>query len=186
MDLGDGRTFFPSFEDKDVVSEVRPREKNLCMIISNKHYSMLGIEPPISQLHDYRYSVIRHGMKHWGLDLYGRGWGSTIPEPKDKLEILKQYKSTIIIENDARLGYFTEKFVHAIISGCVPIYYGHTQYDSLSAHPIGIEFSVSTAKSEIFLKEWAKIRNDWIIKHSSKYHYDHFAKTCLDLIVGNK
>ena len=42
----------------------------------------------------------------------------------NKLEFLKQFKFNICPENSRANGYITEKIFEAIISGCIPIYYG--------------------------------------------------------------
>ena len=46
----------------------------------------------------------------------------------NKLEFLKQFKFNICPENSRANGYITEKIFEAIISGCIPIYYGGGEY----------------------------------------------------------
>lgn len=75
-------------------------------------------------------------------DIYGAGWTNELGSSykgslgnyhnkninninnTSKFDALKNYKYTICIENCVRKNYFTEKFTDAILSGCIPIYFG--------------------------------------------------------------
>ncbi|MBS0025782.1 glycosyltransferase family 10 domain-containing protein [Chitinophaga sp. 22321] len=46
----------------------------------------------------------------------------------DKLAFLKDYQFNICPENSDRNGYVTEKIFHAIIAGCIPIYWGSNNH----------------------------------------------------------
>jgi hypothetical protein len=54
------------------------------------------------------------------LDLYGRGYNPV----GYKLEALKEYAFTIVIENIKYDYYFTEKLMDALTTGTIPIYWG--------------------------------------------------------------
>jgi len=59
------------------------------------------------------------------LDLYGRrltSYGGQ--EIKDKWTGLKDYRYAFTFENSMQKGYWTEKICDAILSGCMPIYWG--------------------------------------------------------------
>lgn len=43
----------------------------------------------------------------------------------DKMEFLSKYKFTIAVENTSTPGYTTEKIMHALAAGTIPIYYGN-------------------------------------------------------------
>lgn len=42
-----------------------------------------------------------------------------------KLEVISKYKVMVCMENTQEPNYFTEKFVDAVRSGCIPIYHAH-------------------------------------------------------------
>jgi hypothetical protein len=51
---------------------------------------------------------------------------NTIGEPvKDKLAFQRGYRFTIAFENESAPGYTTEKLLHALVAGTVPIYWGN-------------------------------------------------------------
>jgi hypothetical protein len=187
LEFGSRDFYFPSFDPSEVVEDPQPRDKDVCMIISNKHYRGFNITPPISQLHDYRYQVIDWAKKNHGMDLYGMGWGEFAQPVEDKLETLKQYKSTIIIENDARPYYFTEKFVHAMVAGCQPIYYGDPNAYSLkSAEPAHIEKSLTDIKHSDDYDDFLYWRKRWLEEESHKYTYEFFAEQMFERFLENK
>ena len=52
--------------------------------------------------------------------------GRSHPERwEQKLPFIRQYKFTIAFENESRPGYTTEKIIHALAAGSVPIYWGN-------------------------------------------------------------
>jgi len=55
-----------------------------------------------------------------GLDVYGRGYKPV----ENKLEALKDYRYSIIIENIKKDYYFTEKLIDSFMTGTIPVYYG--------------------------------------------------------------
>jgi len=183
LEFGSKNFYFPSFHESDVVEVVEQRNKKLCMIISNKHYRGFNIVPPISQLHDYRYQVIDWAKKNYGLDLYGYGWGDYAKPVEDKLKTLDEYEATIIIENDAKHGYFTEKYVHAMIRGCMPIYYGDpSTYPFRSAAPADIRKSLSEISYQTTFEDFIDFRRMWLRDESHKYTYEFFAKNMLNVL----
>lgn len=54
-----------------------------------------------------------------GRGVIGEGWAA------DKLAFLKAYKFTIAFENTALPGFTTEKLLHPLLAGSVPIYWGN-------------------------------------------------------------
>jgi hypothetical protein len=102
---------------------------------SYKHFS--GIRG-ISNL---RTEFVLTGMRRGFVDVYGQGFTtSSVDEMAtesfsnpylEKLSIQKQYRFAICFENTVAPFYVTEKIWHAILSGCLPIYYAgdtHTIY----------------------------------------------------------
>lgn len=66
----------------------------------------------------------RHQIAHSvaGIDTFGGG--SKTGHIKDKLDALKNYKYSFIIENCQHYNYFTEKLIDCLVTGTIPIYYG--------------------------------------------------------------
>jgi hypothetical protein len=90
--------------------KIYPKSKNLSMIYSPKKF-MPG--------HKLRHIIAESNIE--GLDLFGRG-SSTPIEKKE--EALVDYKYSIVIENDKRENYFTEKLLDCFATGTIPVYYG--------------------------------------------------------------
>jgi hypothetical protein len=121
------------------------------------------------------------------MDLYGMGWGEFAQPVEDKLETLKEYKSTIIIENDAREHYFTEKFVHAMVAGCQPIYYGDPlAYSMKSAAPAYIEKSLKDIQNLDDYDDFLAWRKRWLKEESFKYTYQYFAEQMFARFLESK
>jgi len=70
--------------------------------------------------HALRHAVIE--KLHNKIDVAGNGYRSF---PLDgKIDLLKDYAFHIVIENNKKRGYFTEKIIDAFVTGAVPIYWG--------------------------------------------------------------
>ena len=65
-----------------------------------------------------KYGQVTCGGKYMnsGLNI-GESW-------KDKLNFIKQSEFNICPENSAKIGYCTEKIIHALEAGCIPLYWG--------------------------------------------------------------
>ncbi len=89
--------------------KVYPKTKLISIIASGKKET-IG--------HRLRHEVI---AKFGGqIDVFGHGYN-----PIDsKLEALKDYAYTIVIENEQGKGWFTEKLIDALQCGCIPVYWG--------------------------------------------------------------
>lgn len=89
--------------------QIYPKTKNISIIASWKNQT---------EGHKLRHEVIkRFGDK---IDVFGNGYNKI----NSVLEAYKDYKYTIVIENERREGWFTEKIVSPLRAGCVPIYWG--------------------------------------------------------------
>lgn len=94
---------------KEVDRKVYPKTKLISIIASGKK------EAPGHRL---RHEVIaKFGSQ---IDAFGRGYNPI----ESKLEGLKDYAYTIVIENEKSEGWFTEKLIDAMQCGCIPIYWG--------------------------------------------------------------
>lgn len=89
--------------------QIYPKTKNISIIASWKNQT---------EGHKLRHEVIkRFGDR---IDVFGNGYTKI----NSKLSALKDYKYTIVIENERRNGFFTEKLIDALRTGTVPIYWG--------------------------------------------------------------
>lgn len=67
-----------------------------------------------------RHEVIEKFAVKYGIDVYGRGY-----KPIDyKLDALKDYRYSIVIENEPIDAFFTEKIIDCFSTGTIPIYWG--------------------------------------------------------------
>lgn len=111
LDLGDKYEFVPfgcswiKPEDQILYS----KSKNISIIASNKKQTY-G--------HILRHNVINSFDSD--IDVFGRGWNPL----EYKLDGLKDYRFSIVIENCKRDYWFTEKLIDCLVTGTVPIYWG--------------------------------------------------------------
>lgn len=83
-----------------------------------KNISIISSEKNITTGHKLRHNVIKEF--EYIIDVYGRGYN-----PIDyKLDGLKDYRFSIVIENTKKDYYFTEKLIDTFRTGTIPIYYG--------------------------------------------------------------
>lgn len=98
---------------------IYPKTKDISIIASEKNYTV-G--------HKLRHEIIsRTGAS---VDVYGRGY-KFIPS---KLDALKDYRFSIVIENCQVDGYFTEKLIDCFVTGTMPLYYGSQSVDEIFDH----------------------------------------------------
>jgi hypothetical protein len=88
---------------------IYPKTKNISIIVSDK---------TTTRGHKLRHEIVQSLADK--VDVYGRGYR---PIP-DKLEALRDYRFTIVVENCRRDFYFTEKLIDAFATGTIPIYWG--------------------------------------------------------------
>lgn len=89
--------------------KVYPKSKNISIIASEKNFT---------EGHKLRHKLIQSfGNK---IDVFGRGYRYI----NSKLEALKDYRFTIVIENCQLDDYFSEKIIDATMTGTIPIYWG--------------------------------------------------------------
>lgn len=91
--------------------EMWGKTKNISFIYSYKEWNA-G--------HRFRHNLANH-IKDMGVDFYGSGTQT----PLDfKIDGLKDYRYSIIMENSQEDDYFTEKLLDCFLTGTIPIYYG--------------------------------------------------------------
>ena len=85
------------------------KNKMICMITSNKNF-LSG--------HELRLKCIEKFKNRF--ELFGNGYKKI----KSKIEVLKDFRFQIVIENSRKDFWFTEKIIDCFVTGTVPIYYG--------------------------------------------------------------
>lgn len=111
LDLGENYEFVPfgccwiKIEDHKIYN----KNRLISIIASNKKQT---------EGHKLRHNIINEFKSQ--IDVYGRGWNNL----DYKLDGLKDYCFSIVIENCKRDFWFTEKLIDAIVCGTIPIYWG--------------------------------------------------------------
>ena len=125
-----------------------------------------------SELYVERIRAIQHFAQSDLFDLYGVGWDREVPGfdteirphitrcwrgaiaqgPSKKLEILRQYKFSLCLENTSFPGYITEKIFDCFVAGVVPVYLGAP--DILNHVPEGCFIDLRRFRNYIELSEY--------------------------------
>jgi len=84
-----------------------------------------------SNPHPDRFLIMNLINTYKKVDGFGKAHTNRLPDgEKFKMDIISDYKFNICFENTIHPGYFTEKLLHAKISGSIPIYNGHESIKS--------------------------------------------------------
>lgn len=78
-----------------------------------------------------RIQAIKNISKYKHVDIWGKA-NPNFPLPdgeKYKLDLISGYKFSLCYENSVTPGYHTEKLLHGIVAGNIPIYYGDKTVD---------------------------------------------------------
>jgi hypothetical protein len=89
------------------------------------------------------------------VDLYGSAFGG--PAVPSKMELMKDYRFAVVLENDLYPGYVTEKAPEAWMSGTVPLWWGSDPAGYLNPRAL-----VNLADSDLatFLEEVDQLNRD--------------------------
>ena len=68
--------------------------------------------------HNLRHDIIKSNFMN--LDLFGNGYNPI----ENKITALKDYRFSIIIENEKVDNWFTEKIIDCLMTGTIPVYWG--------------------------------------------------------------
>jgi hypothetical protein len=82
-----------------------------------------------SAIYAERINVINKLSEYKQVDSYGKYGIPLEYGEKNKLDVISNYKFSICFENSIYPGYFTEKLLHAKISGSVPLYYSDSSFN---------------------------------------------------------
>lgn len=170
-ELGTHPVHFPSFDENQLaeIPKWEDRTKYSCMVMSNKPYQ--ANDP--AELITFRYKYIETFKKTLSCDLYGKGWPTgyaTEIAPGYKIEVIKNYKWNICLENYQMKGYLTEKLIECFEAGCIPYYLGATDITKLIP---GECFSDPLAGRQFLESSLGK-----------KYSYQSFARQVLGVILS--
>lgn len=94
--------------DHNLYTDVK--DKNCSIILSGKAFL------PGQRL---RHTICQQVQ---GIDKFGGG--TAAGHIFDKLDSLKNYKFSFVVENCQHYNYFTEKIIDAFVTGCIPLYWG--------------------------------------------------------------
>ncbi len=83
-----------------------------------KNVSLIASEKNITEGHKLRHECVRRFGKC--MDVMGRGYRAF----DQKIEGLKDYRYSVVIENSRVNSYFSEKLLDCLLTGTVPIYWG--------------------------------------------------------------
>lgn len=137
-------------------SRYKKKCKNISVISSNKSSS---------KYHEIRLKIAKEALSSKLVDGYGEFCGNRIEK---KSIALDDYRYSIVVENDVKPYYFTEKILDCFASMTIPIYIGATKIDKYF-NKDGI----------IFMNENDKI-SDILSQCTNDYYNNH-----LDSIMDN-
>lgn len=114
--------------DKDILNDCKNSDlvpiggcwildKDIKIYTKTKNVSIISSEKKFLEGHRLRHEVIDN-VKN--LDVFGRGYSPI----SNKIEGLKDYRFSIVIENCKMDYYFTEKLIDCFATGTIPIYWG--------------------------------------------------------------
>ena len=115
IDKIDNFTFVPHGGTWLMDSDIGLWEKTklISMIFSDKQWN---------SFHRLRHNIYQNIKdKSYNIDFFGSGCNKRI---EFKIEALKDYMFSIVVENSIENDYFTEKLIDCLLSGTIPIYHG--------------------------------------------------------------
>jgi hypothetical protein len=96
---------------RDNERKIYDKNLNISIISSNKR-QLFG--------HKLRHNIINTFSEDFNIDIFGGGYNFI----ENKIEGLKNYKFSIVVENCKSDFYFTEKIIDCFQTGTIPIYWG--------------------------------------------------------------
>ena len=181
------KLYFPSYSKLDLLTQVVPWEnrKDYGWVTSNQWFD--NGDP--KNLLPYRAQVLSYFSRH-GLELGGQGW---IPPRvvENKRNWLSQFKFTFCIENYEMQGYVTEKIIHALVAGVIPVYIGAPNINEFVPPELYVNPSREMPMHELreFLesidpnqaRNMISMGQEWLEMEGLSFRYDIVAERVLDL-----
>lgn len=93
---------------------LKPKDK-FCTTVFSAHY-------------DIRTDSVKKLSNYKSVDVYGKFGKNLEYGEKNKLDVMSNYKFSLCFENSIFPGYFTEKLLHAKVSGTIPLYYSDLSF----------------------------------------------------------
>lgn len=137
----------------DFDRKIYEKNKFLCTIVSNKRQT-IG--------HNLRHEII---SKINNIDVFGNGYNPI----NKKIEVLKDYKFNIVVENQKMDFLFTEKIIDSFVTGTIPIYWGCPSIDKFFDINGIIQFNtieelkniVSSINDNVYYDKLESIKNNF-------------------------
>jgi hypothetical protein len=118
------------------------KERKIAAFLTYRNGGFWDFKHPcgIFGLNTLRSRVALEGALFGKVDIYGQGWPMNLALPEEdatqqctdlfwlKMRQYEKYKFALCFENTWSPYYVTEKIWHAILSGCLPIYYAGPQH----------------------------------------------------------
>lgn len=121
---------------------------NMDFSAKTKLISVITSNKTLSKGHRKRLDFVMYLQSILGdkLEIFGSGFN----EIADKMDALKDFKYTVVIENSQHPHYWTEKLADAFLCECYPIYFGcsniHDYFEADSLSLINIYDKISSGK----------------------------------------
>lgn len=135
----DRQPYLDAFENQDSYRAILTHDREFAKAVKNGIFYPCGgswIKPSDWRVFDKQKTVSiiasikkitrGHNLRHDAALLVDEDdrYGSAFKKIDNKIEALKDYKFSIVIENEMVSGFFTEKLIDCLITGTVPIYWG--------------------------------------------------------------
>ena len=104
------------------------KEQDWRIYEKTKLVSMIASKKKLTAGHLVRHHIVDMCKDNPALDVYGEINNNYI---EDKLTGLKDYRFSIVIENDKSTNFFTEKLIDCFLTGTIPIYWGCPNIDHI-------------------------------------------------------
>lgn len=151
------------------------RSQKICAIYS--YFSKSGINDLYSQRQDFIYEW-NQNYPEMPIDIFGKGWGylerfkkNYFGVVEDKIKKLGEYKFCLVFENHKSPYYITEKIFDSLKAGCIPIYFGCKEINTLVPEELYIRINLLEKLDTIFQRLNSITDEDYklFIKKTKKY-----------------
>ncbi len=182
--------YFPSFGEGEImIPEPLEHREFMTCIMSNK----FGGQEVENSLMKSRLDALNCFLNRPGFHLYGRGWAESAfcLEVGFKTPILRNSRFTLCYENYSMPGYVTEKAIHALVAGSIPVYLGAPDIEFYLPSDLFIDARHKTPEAiwrechtlpNVVAKDMIQAGQSWLKTDGAAFTYRSFAKRVLDLL----
>jgi hypothetical protein len=150
--------------------DIYPKTKLISMVASSKI---------MCSEHLYRQKIIQKYKNK--LDHFGRGFN----EIENKIDALKDYCFSIVVENATYPNMITEKITDCFITGTIPIYYGISNigdfFNSDGIILLDEDFKIEDLTFELYYSKMSAIKDNYQISIDFPLAEDYIFKNFIDL-----